>query len=190
MCSFISNSFIQLCCATASHNYGNQCEGKLAFLEERMNNKKKKNAQYFLTYSHFWQDEASASSQSMKRLSNENRKTHKQNKEKSSHKQPSATSHHLLAAWNTDAVCGVQRAAGTSEGFHSLQETLSPYTDNVCAQLANIPCTYRSWPQGQVWTLAPNDCEKYFSQAEEHVTAWKGMCLVRRYRQSLFARPH
>lgn len=66
---------------------------------------------------------SSASSQSMKRLSKENRKTHKQNKEKSAHKQPSATSHHLPAAWNTDTVWG----AASSRHLRRLPFTTTRY---------------------------------------------------------------
>lgn len=66
---------------------------------------------------------SSASSQSMKRLSKENGKTHKQNKEKSAHKQPSATSHHLPAAWNTDTVWG----AASSRHLRRLPFTTTRY---------------------------------------------------------------
>lgn len=70
----------------------------------------------------------------MKRLHRLEKTTHKQNKEKkkSAHEQPSATSHHLPAAWNTDSE-GDAAGSGRSQKAAQLPfTTTSPVFSGGC----------------------------------------------------------
>lgn len=116
MCSFISNFFIQLCFPTASHNYGNQLEEKLGLIWERMNNKNMNIFLHIHTFGSMKQYIFPVNEETFKAWKKQKQKQkHKQNKEKSAHMQPSATSHHLPAAWNTDTVWGAGSGRGSQK---------------------------------------------------------------------------